>query len=128
MGQRVITVKGKGSASAAPDWIKISMNLQAKDIDYQETVNVAAKELNELRKCLAKHGFDKKDIKTTYFNIDTDYENVRGNTGNYNRVFNGYICSQSLYVGFESDSKMLEVFWIHYLVVRLLQSSLLSIN
>ncbi len=107
MNKRTITVKGRGSASAPPDWIKITMSLEAKNMDYEKTVNLAAKQLDQLRKSLEEHGFSKKDIKTTDFNVDTSYESVKDITGNYNRVFRGYLCSQNLYIGFEVDSRRL---------------------
>jgi len=107
MSERVITVKGVGSASVPPDWIKIYMSLKSKNLNYEKTLNLAAKYLEELRKSVQEHGFDKKDIKTTNFDINTSYERVEYTNGSHERVFKGYVCSQELYVGFKSDSKKL---------------------
>ena len=104
---KFITVKGKGSASAVPDWIKITLSLKAKSLDYEKTVNLAAKQLEQLRNSLKEHDFDKKDIKTIDFNLDTSYENLKDKNGNYDRVFKGYICVQDLYIGFEAHNKKL---------------------
>ena len=84
---RIITVKGRGNVSAPPDWIKIIMSLEASDIDYYKAMDMAANQLKELRNCLYEHGFKKQDIKTTSFNIDTSYENVKDFHGNYKRIF-----------------------------------------
>ena len=102
---RIITVKGRGNVSAPPDWIKIIMSLEASDIDYYKAMDMAANQLKELRNCLYEHGFKKQDIKTTSFNIDTSYENVKDFHGNYKRIFKGYICSHELYIGFGADNK-----------------------
>lgn len=104
---RVITVKGRGNVSAPPDWIKITMSLEAEDIDYHKTMDMAAMQLKELRSCLLEYGFKKQDIKTASFNIDTSYENIKDSQGNYKRIFKGYRCSQKLYIGFEADNKKL---------------------
>ncbi|WP_319371021.1 SIMPL domain-containing protein [uncultured Ilyobacter sp.] len=107
MNGRMITVKGKGCTSAPPDWVKIVMNMEAKSLKYEKTLNLAAKQLEQLRKSLEEHGFDKKDLKTTSFNVDTSYRRVEDENGDYKRVFEGYTCSQNLYVGFEIDNKRL---------------------
>ena len=39
-----------------------------------------------LKKTMDK--IDKTDLKTTNFNIDTDYNNKKDRNGNYHRVFN----------------------------------------
>lgn len=106
---RIITVKGRGSVSAPPDWIKIIMNLEAMDMDYHETMDMAAEQLKELRSCLLEYGFKKQDIRTTSFNIDTSYESIKDSRGNCKRIFKGYVCSQTLHIGFEADNKKLGI-------------------
>lgn len=104
MRERVITIKGKGSASAPPDCIEIDMGLEAKEFSYEETINLAAKQLEQLRESIVKEGFKKKDIKTVKFDIDTEYKRDKDKNDNYETIFDGYLCSQILYIEFEADS------------------------
>lgn len=57
--ERVITVKGIGKATATPDYIVISMNLQTQENDYEETLEVAANKIEQLNNSLKEIGFEK---------------------------------------------------------------------
>ena len=104
---RTITVKGMGNARTSPDYIVISMSLEAQNNDYDETMELAAKQIDYLNASLEKIGFEKKAVKTTNFNVHTDYDNVKDKNGNYKRVFNGYVCSHNLKVELDFDTKRL---------------------
>lgn len=105
--QRTITVKGTGRVKKAVDYIIISMTMDSRARNYEETMNTAAKKIDLLNSALEKTGFDKNSVKTTNFNVYTDYINERDKKGNYNRVFNGYICSHSLKLEFDFDTARL---------------------
>lgn len=104
---KTITVKGMGRVTTAPDYVAISMNLEAHEMDYEATMELAAKNIELLNLSLEEIGFEKKSVKTTNFNVRTDYDRVRDKNGNYNSVFNGYICSHRLKVEFDFDTKRL---------------------
>lgn len=104
---RTITVKGIGKVTAAPDYVVISMSLLAQENDYEETLELAVKKIDLLNASLEEIGFEKKSVKTTNFNVRTDYERVKDRNGNYKSVFNGYICSHRLKVEFDFDTKRL---------------------
>ncbi len=104
---RTITVKGMGRVTTSPDYVVISMSLMAQDNDYDETMELAAKKIEYLNASLEEIGFEKKSVKTTNFNVRTDYERVKDRNGNYKSVFNGYICSHRLKVEFDFDTKRL---------------------
>lgn len=105
--QRTITVKGIGNVSAAPDYVVISMSLEAQSMNYDETLELAAKKIEYLNSSLEKIGFEKKSVKTTNFNVRTDYDRVKDNNGNYKSVFSGYICNHRLKVEFDFDTRRL---------------------
>ncbi len=107
MEDRVISVKGKGKASVPPDTIEINMILTTVKPTYEEALNAASRDLDELRLCLRSAGFDKKDIKTTNFRVDTKYENISDANGNYRRVFVGYEVTNNLRIEFEQNAMML---------------------
>ena len=104
---KTITVKGIGKVSAVPDYVVITMSLEAHENDYEETLELAAKKIEYLNTSLVEIGFEKKTVKTTSFNVRTDYERVKDRNGNYKSVFNGYICSHRLKVEFDFDTKRL---------------------
>jgi uncharacterized protein YggE len=104
---RTITVKGVGKVSASPDYVVITMGLEAKSKDYETTLELAAQKIEQLNASLEKIGFEKKAVKTTSFNVRTDYSSVKDKNGNYKRVFNGYYCEHSLKVEFDFDTKRL---------------------
>jgi uncharacterized protein YggE len=107
MEDRVIRVKGRGKVSVPPDTIEINMILTTVKPTYEEAMNAASRDLNELRKCLSSAGFDKKDIKTTNFRVDTKYENITDPNGNYKRVFVGYEITNNLKIEFEQNTMRL---------------------
>ena len=104
---KTITVKGKGHVSAKSDWIVVSMRLETAHAEYDKTTELAAEKIANLNAALEEIGFEAKSIKTTDFNVRTDYESVRDKDGNYKNVFNGYVCNHNLKVEFDFDSKRL---------------------
>ena len=85
---RTITVKGVGRVSTPPDYIVISMSLEAQDTNYEKAMEQAALQIDYLNKALESVGFKKKSVKTVNFNVRTDYERVKDRNGNYKSVFN----------------------------------------
>lgn len=104
---RTITVKGMGRVTTAPDYVVIYMSLEAHEQDYEATMELAAKKIEQLNTSLEEIGFEKKAVKTTNFNVRTNYERVKDKNGNYKSEFNGYICSHRLKVEFDFDTKRL---------------------
>lgn len=104
---RTITVKGVGRVSTPPDYIVISMSLEAQDTNYEKAMEQAALQIDYLNKALESVGFKKKSVKTVNFNVRTDYERVKDRNGNYKSVFNGYICNHRLKVEFDFDTRRL---------------------
>jgi len=104
---KTITVKGTGKASVSPDLIVVSMKLATEDKEYDKTMENAAEKIELLNKALEEIGFEKKALKTTSFNVRTEYESVRSKDGGYKSVFKGYACNHSLKVELDFDTKRL---------------------
>lgn len=104
---RTITVKSTGKVSVKPDYISINLKLAAKDCDYGKTMNLAEKQLEELRKSLEKAGVNRDGLKTCDFNVNAEYKSVNDKRGGYSREFDGYCCRHSLKVEFGLDMKKL---------------------
>lgn len=123
---RTITVKGMGRVTTAPDYVVISMSLEAHEKNYEATMGLAANKIEQLNASLTEIGFEKKSVKTTNFNVRTDYDRVKDRNGNYTSVFNGYICTHRLKVEFDFDTKRLAQ--TLYAISRCLANPELSIS
>ncbi len=104
---KAITVKGVGKVSASPDFVVLSMVLESQDLIYEKAMDDAAQNIEQLNTALEMVGFEKKSVKTTNFNVRTDYEYKRTRNGDNERVFNGYVVKHNLKVEFDFDSKRL---------------------
>jgi len=102
---RTITVKGMGKVSAKPDLVILTMNLEAKEMQYEAALVSAAKKINNLQDSITSVGFQKSDLKTTKFEVCPLFENVRDKFNNYKRVFDGYVVVHNLKLEFDLDMK-----------------------
>lgn len=107
MATKIITVKGVGNVSVKPDLIVVSMKLATEDREYEKTMELAAQRISLINGSLEKIGFKKNSVKTTDFNVRTNYESVKDKSGNYKSVFKGYVCNHNLKVEFDFNTKML---------------------
>ena len=104
---RTITVKGTGNVSARPDYIILSLNIETLSKTYDRAMSEAAERIERLQGAAVRVGYRKEDLKTTSFDVQTRYENVKDRQGNYKREFVGYACSYRLKLAFDFDSKQL---------------------
>lgn len=100
---RTITVKGVGNVTVKPDFIVVSMKLKTEAKEYDRAMELASEKIEQLNKSLENIGFEKSAVKTTNFNVQTAYENVKDVDGRYKSVFNGYVCNHNLKVEFDLD-------------------------
>lgn len=106
---KTIVVKGIGKASTRPDTVMISMYLETTDFDYQKAMEKASDSIDKITKCLGKVGIDKKDLKTTAFNVQTLYNSHRRKDGSYYEEFKGYKVNHNLQLLFDFDTKLLSL-------------------
>ncbi len=104
---KVITVKGVGRVSVRPDLVEISLSLYSRDEIYEAAMELAAKQIEGLNDALCAAGFEKKDLKTTDFDVDSVYRTVKDVAGNSTRVFDGYEVKHELKLSFDFDSQRL---------------------
>lgn len=105
--ERLITVKGIGNVNVKPDLIIINMELVSHKYDYEETMKLATDSVSKLEKAIEEAGFNKKELKTTSFNIRTSYKSYYDENKNYKNKFDGYICEQGLKLQFDLDMQVL---------------------
>lgn len=104
---RTITVKGVGKVSAKPDYVVLSMTLEVLDKDYNKAMDTAAEHIRLLTGALEKAGFEKNSIKTTDFQVRTDYTHENDSNGRWKNIFNGYAVCHKLKLEFDFDMERL---------------------
>lgn len=104
---RTITVKGIGRVTAKPDTVILSLSLESRAMDYEKAMEIAADSIEDVTNAVISAGFKKDAVKTTDFNVRTDYENVEDRRGYYRKEFRGYVVSHDLKVEFGLDMKLL---------------------
>ncbi len=104
---RTITVKGIGKVSTKPDYVVLFMTLESNHMDYDKAMDMAAEHIRHLNVTLEGIGFEKGSVKTTNFNVRTDYEWEKDRYGNYKSVFKGYEVTYNLKLAFDFSMERL---------------------
>ena len=104
---RTISVKGEGKISARPDYIAVTLNLQSKEKEYAAAMDKADRDSEAITAAVTGAGFEKEALKTTNFNVRTEYEGYHDPEGNYRQRFAGYAVTVGLTLGFDFDTARL---------------------
>ena len=96
----VITVKGTGRVSAAPDEIVLTLAVEGRDKQYDAAVSKADEESAALNQAVMEAGFPEDELKTMNYQVRTEYEGVRDADGNYRNEFSAYVCRYDLKLAF----------------------------
>ena len=104
---RTIRVTGKGQIKVRPDTTRIIMSLEGLYKDYNETLRLSSQDTETLKDILSGFGFEKSDLKTLNFSVDTEYESYKDRDGSYKQRFTGYRYRHMLKVEFDSDNERL---------------------
>ena len=104
---RTIRVTGKGQIKVKPDITRITMTLTGVFKEYSETLRHSSENTEALKDVLSAFGFERSDLKTLSFHVDTEYESYRDKNNDYKRRFVGYQFNHALKVEFESDNDRL---------------------
>ena len=107
MSERIIRVTGKGKLSVKPDTICLTIKMQGTYPEYEESIRKSTEHTAKLREVIEASGLPGKDLKTTYYNIDTTYESYRDKHGNYKKKFIGYSYHHHTTISFPNDNKQL---------------------
>ena len=104
---RTIRVTGKGQIKVRPDMTQITMSLEGLYKDYNETLRLSSQDTETLKDILSGFGFERSDLKTLNFSVDTEYESYKDRDGSYKQRFTGYRYRHMLKVEFDSDNERL---------------------
>ena len=104
---RTIRVTGKGQIKVRPDMTRITMSLEGLYKDYNETLRLSSQDTETMKDILSGFGFERSDLKTLNFSVDTEYESYKDRDGSYKQRFTGYRYRHMLKVEFDSDNERL---------------------
>ena len=105
---RTIRVTGKGQIKVRPDMTRITMTLNGIHKEYGETLRRSSEDTEALKDVLSGFGFERSDLKTLSFSIDTEYESYHDKKSDeYKQRFVGYRFIHILKVEFDSDNDRL---------------------
>lgn len=105
--ERTIKVTGKGKISVKPDTIRLKLNIDGVRVDYKDTLKMSAKHIEELKDLFEKLGFERKELKTLFFNVNTQYEQYTTKDGKWEKRFKGYKFMHWMKIEFPLDNKLL---------------------
>ena len=103
---RTIRVTGKGKLKVHPDMTRIVITLEGRYKDYGETLTKSAEDTEKMKDLLVPFGFERSDLKTLSFDVETKYESYKVKD-EYKRRFVGYEYTHMLKLEFDSDNKRL---------------------
>jgi uncharacterized protein YggE len=103
---RTIRVTGKGQIKVKPDMTRITLSLEGLYPEYGETLRRSSEDTELLKDLLAGFGFERSDLKTLNFSVDTEYESYK-DKGTYKQRFVGYRFRHVMKVEFDSDNERL---------------------
>jgi uncharacterized protein len=88
---RVLKIKGTGEANAFPDQIRIMFTIVSQNMNYEQVMSELNQRTEILKADIMASGFKREDIKTTQFNVNTEYDYVNGQ-----RIFKGYVAKHEM--------------------------------
>ena len=103
---RTIRVTGKGQLKVHPDTTRITMTLSWTYPEYAETLCRSSEDTEKLKDLLVPFGFERTDLKTLSFDVDTVYESYKEKEVYKQRLI-GYKYEHVMKVEFESDNERL---------------------
>ena len=103
---RTIRVTGKGQIKVRPDTTRITISLEGTWPEYGETLRHSSQDTERLKDVLSAFGFERSDLKTLNFNVETEYESYK-DKGTYKQRFIGYRFMHMMKVEFPSDNDRL---------------------
>ena len=104
---RTIKVTGKSNMKVSPDYTRISIQMTDVLSEYDMCLAKSVEDMNIIVKCIKNFGFERKELKTSGFEIVRKTEPYRDENNDYKYRFIGYQYNQNLNFSFKNDNKRL---------------------
>ena len=105
--ERTIRVTGKGNISLSPDTVRIMITQSSVEQTYEMAVKASADAKNILTEALGTLRFKKEDLKTLYFNVDSETESYQAKDKSWKRRLIGYRYKHRMKIEFPKESDLL---------------------
>lgn len=105
--ERRILISGTGKLAVPPDMIQIFLTLKGTHDTYSGALEESANAVKKLTEALAGAGFGERDLKTTFFSVDSRYEDHQDSSGQYSQRFVGFGYDHRLKLEIDQDSQLL---------------------
>lgn len=104
---RTITISGIGHVQKAPDQIEIDLQMTTRNKTYVEVMKEADEKIHLLQEAIVKAGLLETDLRTTDYDVMTDYGRNRDQYGNYSPKYFCYVVSHSFSLRFDFSLEQL---------------------
>lgn len=105
--EKLIKVTGKGKISVKPDMVRLYITKKELRKEYEATLKASTDATEFLKDLFENLGFNRKDLKTIYFNVDTEYESYQDRDKSWKNRFKGYRYTHRMKIEFASDNRKL---------------------
>jgi uncharacterized protein YggE len=105
---RTITVRGSGTARAAPDTIELNVTISKMDADYGKAMVQASQVVTKLEVLVKSVGLNPTDLKTINFNVSTRTTSYQDRISQeWRDKFLGYEVTNKMRLRFDFDTDRL---------------------
>lgn len=105
--ERTIRVTGRGRLSVKPDTIRLFINIEGMQEEYDMAVAQSAAMTEEVKELFVKLDFGRDEVKTLSFNVTTQYESYQAEDRSWKKRLEGYKFTHRMKVEFAVDNKRL---------------------
>lgn len=102
MKTRTIRIQGHGSVSQAPDRIRISLTVLERSPAYSLAIEGSNERISAIRSASKRCGVDPELLRTTQFDVRSEYEYVDGRT-----IHIGFIATHAVVVDLPMDQEVI---------------------
>lgn len=105
--QRTVRVTGRGAIKVKPDMTRVTMAMTGCCPAYEQTLKRSGEDTEILKDILENQGFERTEIKTLSFDVNTKHESYKAKDGNWKQRLVGYEFRHVLKIEFDSDNTRL---------------------
>ena len=104
---RTIKVTGKSNVKASPDYTRINLTISDILMEYDACLAKSVEDMNIIVECIKEFGFERKELKTSNFEINRKTEGYRDKHNDWKYRFIGYEYTENLNFVFKNDNERL---------------------
>lgn len=103
---RIIKVKGNSTMSVEPTLMLISVETSGIEKEFGDAVTKSSQNTEKIKKIMEKLNFDRKEIKTSNFSINSEFESYMDKDENYKSRFVGFKYEHEMKISFPINNEI----------------------